>query len=52
MSAYIKRCVEHLNRMEATRISKEALQYKPRGRRDLGATKLTMEAGTGHWPNL
>jgi hypothetical protein len=58
----IKKCKEkwlqHVQRMDTNRIPKQALQYKPKGRRDRGRPrkrwrdKLYLEdQGTGNTPN-
>jgi hypothetical protein len=43
--------INHLERLDNTRIPKHALNYKPRGRRDLGCPRKRwqrVDAGTGH----
>jgi len=42
--------INHLERMDNTRLPKHALSYKPRGRRDLGCPRKPwqlVDAGTG-----
>jgi len=43
-------CINHLERMDNTRLPKHALNYKPRGRRDRGRPRKRrqrVDAGTG-----
>ena len=47
---YIQNWINHLERMDNTRLSKYALNYKPRGRRDRGHSRKRwqrVDAGTG-----
>jgi len=56
---YQKKWLQHVQRMDRNRIPKLALQYRPKGRRNLGRPKkrwkdqLHLEdQGTGNTPNL
>jgi len=47
---YKQNWINHLERMDNTRLPKHALKYKPRGRRDRGRPRkrwLCVDAGTG-----
>jgi hypothetical protein len=47
---YKQNWINHLERMDSTRLPKHALNYKPRGRRDRGRPRKRMQrvdAGTG-----
>ena len=47
---YKQNWINHLERMDNTRLPKHALNYKPRGRRDRGHTRKRwhrVDAGTG-----
>jgi len=47
---YKQNWINHLERMDKTRLPKHALNYKPRGRRDRGHPRKTwqrVDAGTG-----
>jgi len=47
---YKQNCINHLERMDNTRLPKHALNYKPRGRRDRGRPRKRwqrVDAGTG-----
>jgi len=47
---YIQNWINHLERMDNTRLPKHALNYKPRGRRDRGRPRKRwqrVDAGTG-----
>jgi len=47
---YKQNRISHLERMDNTRLSKHALNYKPRGRRDRGRRRKrwqSVDAGTG-----
>jgi len=33
---YQKKCLKHVQRMDTNRLPKQALQYKPKGRRNIG----------------
>ena len=47
---YKQNCINHLERMDNTRLLKHALNYKPRGRRDRGRPRRRwqrVDAGTG-----
>jgi len=49
-SKYKQNWINHLERMDNTRLSKHALNYKPRGRRDRGHPRKrwqSVDAGTG-----
>ena len=49
-SKYKQNWINHLERMDNTRLPKHALNYKPRGRRDLGRPRKRwqrVDAGTG-----
>jgi len=49
-SKYKQNCINHLERMDNTRIPKDALNYKHRGRRDRGRPRKrwqSVDAGTG-----
>jgi len=49
-SKYKQNCINHLVRTNNTRFPKHALNYKPRGRRDLGHPRKRwqrVDAGTG-----
>jgi len=49
-SKYKQNWINHLERMENTRLPKHALNYKPRGRRDRGRLRKRwqrVDAGTG-----
>jgi len=49
-SKYKQNCINHLKRMDNTRLPKHALNYKPRGRRDRGRPRKRwqrVDAGTG-----
>jgi len=47
---YKQNCINHLERMDNTRLPKHAFNYKPRGRRDRGRPRnrwQRVDAGTG-----
>jgi len=49
-SKHKQNCINHLERMDNTRLPKHALNYKPRGRRDRGRPRKRwqrVDAGTG-----
>ena len=53
-----KKWLQHVQRMETSRLPKQALQYKPKGRRNIGRPRkrwmdqLHLEdQGTGNTPN-
>ena len=49
-SKHKQNCINHLERMDNTRLPKHALDYKPRGRRDRGRPRKRWQrddAGTG-----
>ena len=55
---YQKKWLKHVQRMETNRLPKQALQYKPKGRRNIGRPRkrwrdqLHLEdQGTGNTPN-
>ena len=55
---YQKKWLQHVQRMETNRLPKQALQYKPKGRRNIGRPRkrwrdqLHLEdQGTGNTPN-
>jgi len=55
---YQKKWLQHVQRMDTNRLPKQALQYKPRGRRNIGrqrkrwSDQLHLEdQGTGNTPN-
>jgi len=55
---YQKKWLQHVQRMGSNRLPKQALQYKPKGRRDIGRPRkrwrdqLHLEdQGTGNRPN-
>ena len=55
---YQEKWLQHVQRMDTNRLSKQALQYKPNGRRNIGRPKkgwrdqLHLEdQGTGNMPN-
>jgi hypothetical protein len=55
---YQKKWLQHVQRMETNRLPKQALQYEPKGRRNIGRPKkrwrdqLHLEdQGTGNTPN-
>ena len=55
---YQKKWLQHVQRMDTNRLTKEALQYKPKGRRNIGRPRkrwrdqLHLEdQGTGNTPN-
>ena len=55
---YQKKWLQHVQRMDTNRLPKQALQYKPKGRRDIGRPRkrwrdqLHLEdQGTGNTPN-
>jgi len=51
---YKQNWINHLERMDNTRLSKYTLNYKPRGRRDRGRPRKRwqcVDAGTGQRPN-
>ena len=55
---YQEKWLQHVQRMDSNRIPKQALQYKPKGRRNIGRPrkrwrdKLHLEdQGTGNTPN-
>ena len=50
ISKYKQNWINHLERMDNTRLPKHALNYKPRGRRDRGRPRKRwqrVDAGTG-----
>ena len=54
---YQKKCLQHVQRMDTNRLPKQALQYKPKGRRNVGRPRkrwrdqLHLEdQGTGNTP--
>jgi hypothetical protein len=56
---YQEKWLQHVQRMDSNRIPKQALQYKPKGRRNIGRPRkrwkdqLHLEdQGTGNTPNL
>jgi len=56
---YQKKWLQHVQRRDTNRLPKQALQYKPKGRRNIGRPrkrwrdKLHLEdQGTGNTPNL
>ena len=56
---YQEKWLQHVQRMDTNRIQKQALQYKPKGRRNIGRRRkrwrdqLHLEdQGTGNTPNL
>ena len=56
---YQKKWLQHVQRMDINRIPKQALQYKPKGRRNIGRPRkrwrdqLHLEdQGTGNTPNI
>jgi len=58
MKQYQIKLLQHVQKMETNRIPKQALQYKPKGRRDMGRPRkrwrdqLHLEdQGTGNTPN-
>ena len=36
---YQEKCLQHVQRMDTSRLPKQALQYKPKGRRNIGRPK-------------
>ena len=55
---YQEKSLQHVQRMDTNRLPKQALQYKPKGRRNIGRTRkrwrdqLHLEdQGTGNTPN-
>ena len=55
---YQKKCLQHVERIDTNRLPKQALQYKPKGRRNVGRPRkrwrdqLHLEdQGTGNTPN-
>ena len=55
---YQERLLQHVQRMDTDRLPKHALQYKPKGRRNIGRTKKRWrdqlhfeDQGTGNTPN-
>jgi len=55
---YQKNWLQHVQRMDTNRLPKQALQYKPKGRRDIGRTRKRWrdqlhfeDQGTGNTPN-
>ena len=58
MKQYHKKWLQHVQRMDTSRLPKQALQYKPKGRRNIGRPRkrwrdqLHLEdQGTGNTPN-
>ena len=58
ITQYQKKWLKHVQRMDTNRLPKQALQYKPKGRRNIGRPRkrwrdqLHLEAqGTGNTPN-
>jgi hypothetical protein len=56
---YQKKWLQHVQRMDANRLPKQALQYKPKGRRNIGRPRkrwrdqLPLEdQGTGNMPMM
>jgi len=55
---YQKKWLQHVQRMDTNRIPKQALQYRPKGRRNIGRPKKRWrdqlhfeDQGTGNTPN-
>ena len=55
---YQEKCLRHIQRMDTNRIPKQALQYKPKGRRYIGRSRKRWrdqfhfeDQGTGNTPN-
>jgi len=55
---YQKKWLQHVQRMDTNRIPKQALQYRPKGRRNIGRPKKKWrdqlhfeDQGTGNTPN-
>ena len=55
---YQEQCLQHVQRMDTNRIPKQALQYKPKGRRHTGRPRKKWrnqiyfeDQGTGNTPN-
>ena len=55
---YQEKWLQHVQRMDTNRLPKQALQYKPKGRRNLGRPRKTWrdqlhleDQGTGNMPN-
>jgi len=56
---YQKKCLQHVQRLDTNRLPKQALQYKPKGRRNIGRPRkkwrdqLHLEdQGTGNTSNI
>jgi len=56
---YQEKWLQHVQRMDTNRLPKQALQYKPKGRRDIGRPRKRWrdqlhfaDQGTGNTPNL
>ena len=55
---YLKKWLQHVQRMDTNRIPKQALQYRPEGRRNMGRPRKRWrgqlhfeDQGTGNTPN-
>jgi len=55
---YQKKWLQHIQRMDTNRLPKQALQYKPKGRRNIGRPRKRwrdqlhlQDQGTGNTPN-
>ena len=55
---YLKKWLQHVQRMDTDRLPKQALQYKPKGRRNIGRPRKRWrdqiqleDHGTGNTPN-
>jgi hypothetical protein len=55
---YQKKWLQHVQRMDTNRVPKQALQYRPKGRRNIGRPKKRWrdqlhfeDKGTGNTPN-
>jgi hypothetical protein len=58
LKQYQEKWLQHLHRMDTNRIPKQALQYKPKGRRNIGRRRKRWrdqfhleDQGTGNTPN-
>jgi len=58
MKQYQEKWLQHIQRMDTNRIPKQVLQYKPKGRRNIGRPRKSRrvqfhfeDQGTGNTPN-